>query len=148
MAARSPPASAYKSTVSPKRRSADPLTVTGKRLDGPAPMFTETEESSGFGPDYSMGGIEIPTFGCWQITGRYKDADLTFTVWVASVEKETAGASLPQNQGQPSSAEPAPLRVFVDGDAQAKSLVYRVAQSYRRMPMPRAYAARSCSTQS
>jgi hypothetical protein len=118
-------------TNPPFRRRDDPLTVTGKRLDGPAPVFTETEESSGFGPDYSgegiMGGIEIPTFGCWQITGRYKDTDLTFTVWVASVEKETAGASLPQNQEQHSSAEAAPLRVFVDGDVQAKSLVYRVA---------------------
>ena len=119
-------------TNPPFRRRDDPLTVTGKRLDGLAPVFTETFESSGFGPDYSgegiMGGIEIPVFGCWQITGRYKDADVTFTVWVApDVEKETVDASLPENQEQPRSSEAAPLRVFVDGEAQAKSLVYRVA---------------------
>jgi hypothetical protein len=119
-------------TNPPFRRRDDPLTVTGKRLDGPAPEFTETFESSGFGPDYSgegiMGGISIPVFGCWQITGRYKDAGLTFTVWVApAVEEKTLSAWLPETQEQPSSSEPAPLRVFVDGEAQAKSLVYRVA---------------------
>jgi hypothetical protein len=111
----------------PFRRSDDPLTVTGKRLDGPGPVFTEIFESSGFGPDYSgegiMGGIAIPVFGCWQITGRYKDTDLTFTVRVAPGEKETADTSLPETQEQARSA----LRVFVDGNAQAKSLVYRVA---------------------
>jgi hypothetical protein len=119
-------------TNPPFRRRDDPLTVTGKRLDGPAPVFTETERSSGFGPDYSgegiMGGIEIPVFGCWQITGRYKDAELTFTIWVAAAaEEKTVNAWLPETQEQPRSAEAAPLRVFVDGEAQAKSLVYRVA---------------------
>jgi hypothetical protein len=118
-------------TNPPFRRRDDPLTVTGKRLDGPAPVFTETEESSGFGPDYSgegiMGGIEIPVFGCWQITGHYKDADLTFTVWVAPAAEETADPALPETQKQASSPEAAPLRVFVDSQAQANALVYRVA---------------------
>jgi hypothetical protein len=118
-------------TNPPFRRRDDPLTVTGKRLDGPAPVFIETFESSGFGPDYSgegiMGGIEIPVFGCWQVTGHYKDADLTFTVWVAHAPEETADASVPETQEQTRPQEAAPLRVFVDGDAQAKSLVYRVA---------------------
>ena len=119
-------------TNPPFRRRDDPLAVTGKRLDGPAPLFTETFESSGFGPDYSgegiMGGIAIPVFGCWQITGRYMDADLTFTVWVApAVEKDSMIASLPKTQKRPGSPEAAPLRVFVAGEAQAKALVYRVA---------------------
>jgi|SRR5271165_2730058 len=119
-------------TNPPFRRTDDPLTVTGKRLDGLAPVFTETFESSGFGRDYSgegiMGGIEIPAFGCWQITGRYKDADVTFTVWVApNSENEIVDAPLPETQEPPRSSEAAPLRVFVDGEVQAKSLVYRVA---------------------
>ena len=119
-------------TNPPFRRRDDPLTVTGKRLDGHAPVFTETFESSGFGPDYSgegiMGGIDIPVFGCWQITGRYQDADLTFTVWVApDAENETGDASLPEPREQPRSSDADPLRVFVDGEVQAKSLVYRVA---------------------
>lgn len=119
-------------TNPPFRRRDDPLTVTGKRLDGPPPAFIETEESSGFGPDYSgegiMGGIEIPAFGCWQITGHYTDAELTFTIWVApAAEEKTVDASFPETQEQPRSAEAAPLRVFVDGETQARSLVYRVA---------------------
>jgi Gram-negative bacterial TonB protein C-terminal len=128
-------------TNPPFRRRDDPLTVTGKRLDGLAPVFTETFESSGFGPDYSgegiMGGIDIPVFGCWQITGRYKDANLTFTVWVAPANQNTADTSLTETRERPDSPEAAPIRVFVDGDAQAKSLVYRVAPE----PPPDADAA-------
>ncbi len=44
-----------------------PLTITGKRLDGPAPSFTETYLGGGGFPDDDenamiMGGIEIPVF--------------------------------------------------------------------------------------
>jgi hypothetical protein len=28
-------------------------------------------------------GINFPTLGCWEITGRYRDDTLTFVVWVA-----------------------------------------------------------------
>jgi hypothetical protein len=28
-------------------------------------------------------GINFPTLGCWEITGRYKDEALTFVVFVA-----------------------------------------------------------------
>lgn len=117
-------------TNPPFRRREDPLTVTGKRLDGPAPVFTETWASSGFGPDYAgegiMGGIEIPVFGCWQITGHYKDTDLTFVVWVTRIEDKTQSAKALRGAFR---AEPsvAPRRIFVDRKTQAKSLVYKVA---------------------
>jgi hypothetical protein len=29
-----------------------------------------------------MVGMDIPTPGCWEITGRYEDDELTFVVWV------------------------------------------------------------------
>ncbi len=29
-----------------------------------------------------MVGVVFPTTGCWQITGRYKGAELTFIIWV------------------------------------------------------------------
>lgn len=57
-----------------------PLMVTGRRLDGPAPSFTWTEPISGV-PEM-IGGINIPAFGCWEITGRHNDEELSFTVWV------------------------------------------------------------------
>jgi hypothetical protein len=28
-------------------------------------------------------GIDLPTLGCWKITGKYADAELSFVVWVA-----------------------------------------------------------------
>ena len=30
-----------------------------------------------------MTDINFPTAGCWQITGRYNDHELTFVVWVS-----------------------------------------------------------------
>jgi len=28
-------------------------------------------------------GVDIPTIGCWEITGRYAGHTLSFVVWVA-----------------------------------------------------------------
>jgi hypothetical protein len=101
------------------------LTVTGKRLDGPAPSFTATFESNTFGrdDDYAriMSGINIPTFGCWEITGRYRDQELTFTVWVTRgpEEESTSGVDLTPAHAQP-------RRIDVDAATQAKSLVYKI----------------------
>lgn len=34
--------------------------------------------------DWSMLiGIDIPTIGCWEITGHYEDEEPSFVVWVA-----------------------------------------------------------------
>jgi hypothetical protein len=96
------------------------LTVTGRRLDGPAPSFTA---SSGGGINAMiMSGIDIPTFGCWEITGHYKDQELSFTVWVTrgSEEEWSPGVDL-------TPAQAAPRRIHVDGATQAKSLVYKVS---------------------
>jgi hypothetical protein len=27
-------------------------------------------------------GVNLPTLGCWEIKGRYENAELTFVVWV------------------------------------------------------------------
>jgi hypothetical protein len=29
-----------------------------------------------------MTGINFPTTGCWEITGRYESDEVTFVVWV------------------------------------------------------------------
>lgn len=109
-----------------------PLTITGKRLDGPAPSFTETFESNAFSRDDDnamiMGGINIPVFGCWQVTGHYQDQELSFTVWVTPLpeQKPSSGASSPTISQVPSAQETEPRRIRVDGKTQARSLVYKV----------------------
>ena len=101
------------------------LAVTGRRLDGPAPSFTATFESNAFRRDDDnamiMSFINIPTFGCWEITGRYKDQELSFTVWVTRGPEEEwpSGVDLMP-------AHAAPRRIHVDGATQAESLVYKV----------------------
>ena len=63
------------------------LTVTGERLDGPAPHITADEHANaGWTNDrehpFMVTGIFIPTLGCWRITGRYKGEELSYVVWV------------------------------------------------------------------
>jgi hypothetical protein len=62
------------------------LTVTGRRLDGPAgPLQTDGKGHGGWTNDdqFIMTGINFPSLGCWEITGRYESDELTFIVWVA-----------------------------------------------------------------
>jgi hypothetical protein len=63
------------------------LTVTGRRLDAPAPpLATDEHANAGWTNDqnhaFMVAGIFIPTPGCWQITGDYKGDRLTFVVLV------------------------------------------------------------------
>jgi hypothetical protein len=97
-----------------------PLIVTGRRLDGPFPSFTEVEPISW---EHEMiGGINIPVFGCWEITGRYSDQELSFTVWVAPVTEPAE----PETSPELVEALPPPRIIQVDAETEAKELVYRV----------------------
>jgi len=60
------------------------LTVTARRLDGPAPpprilpgvpSYREEDWKS-----FLLGGINFSTPGCWEVTGRYEKDELTFVV--------------------------------------------------------------------
>jgi hypothetical protein len=115
-----------------------PLRVRGKRLDGPAPSFTEIEPITG--KHWFMGFMSIPVFGCWEITARYKDQELTFIVWVTPLhqEKSSAGVLLAQTAIAPASINDITIeqepsvpdtelpRFHVDGDVEAKLLRYRL----------------------
>jgi hypothetical protein len=60
------------------------LKVTGKRLDSNAPPLASQTNASGRGDQaFLMSGLDIPTLGCWQITGDFAGDKLTFVVWVA-----------------------------------------------------------------
>lgn len=41
-----------------------------------------TNASADFGTAM-LTGIEIPSLGCWKVTGQYSGAELSFVVWVA-----------------------------------------------------------------
>jgi Gram-negative bacterial TonB protein C-terminal len=109
------------------------LTITGKRLDGPAPSFTEALGTNvdifrADGHPMIMGGVSIPVFGCWEITGRYKDQELSFTVWVAPLPSWTDRATNfnPPPLWPPEDPNRIVQRVQVAGEVEAKRLAYRV----------------------
>ena len=59
------------------------LKVTGKRLDAPAPALYAGQTQPAFIKIPAMvSGVDIPTVGCWEITGDYKSDKLSFVVWV------------------------------------------------------------------
>ena len=62
------------------------LIVTGRRLDGtesfvhPAPATNAHHVD--FGGWTILTGIDVPTTGCWELTGYYRGQSLTFVVWI------------------------------------------------------------------
>jgi hypothetical protein len=64
------------------------LKVTGRRLDGPAPPLLTLPTTNAFpGPAAAMlVGVYVPTPGCWEITGEYRDQELSFVVWLEPVK--------------------------------------------------------------
>ena len=59
------------------------IIVTGRRLDGPG-AFTfgpGTNASADFGTAMLV-GIDIPSYGCWELTARYRLATLSYVVSV------------------------------------------------------------------
>lgn len=106
-----------------------PLTVTGRKRDGPAPAFTETYEGGGRSHIMIMGGISIPVSGCWNVTGHYEDQELSFTVWVPPIaEQKQNQSAVTHEQGvsPERSAQMATHRIYLDARTQAKRLVYKV----------------------
>lgn len=62
------------------------LIVTGERLDAPAPQLVSSKGTNAYASDIGSAmlvGVDFPTLGCWKITGKYADAELSFVVWVA-----------------------------------------------------------------
>jgi hypothetical protein len=63
------------------------LTVRGKRLDAPAPPLVASRATNGFRAEdlksFMLVGVDIPTLGCWEITGEIDGQELTFVVWVS-----------------------------------------------------------------
>jgi hypothetical protein len=61
------------------------LTVVATRLDGPGTVTTDdatNASAESLGGQAMLAGIEFPTPGCWQLTGQYGDAVLSYVVWI------------------------------------------------------------------
>ncbi len=59
------------------------IVVTSRRLDADGPRFvlkTATNAILGSGMQAILTGAVLPTAGCWEITGHYRGAALTFVV--------------------------------------------------------------------
>ena len=64
------------------RMIAGHLTITGRRLDAPAPPL-RSRVPSGYGNiGFQASGVTFPSEGCWQVTGKIADASLTFDTFV------------------------------------------------------------------
>ena len=62
------------------------LIVTGERLDAAAPALLASKATNAYASDIGSAmlvGVDIPTLGCWKITGKYTNLELSFVVWVA-----------------------------------------------------------------
>ncbi len=58
------------------------LTITGRRLDAPAPP-PRASVPSGYGPQgFQASGVSFPTEGCWEVTGSVGGSKLTFVIFV------------------------------------------------------------------
>jgi hypothetical protein len=63
------------------------LIVTGRRLDGEAPPLAASKATNAFAEDIGSAmlvGVDIPAAGCWEITGRYGEQELSFIIQVIS----------------------------------------------------------------
>jgi hypothetical protein len=61
------------------------LTLTGKRLDSPAPPLLSDDANNGWtrrDQPFMVTSINFPTLGCWEITAHYKTDELTFVLWI------------------------------------------------------------------
>jgi hypothetical protein len=61
------------------------LNVKGVRTDGRAKPLIASTATNAFAADIGSSMlvlVQIPAQGCWKITGQYKDASLSFVIWV------------------------------------------------------------------
>lgn len=62
-----------------------PLVVSGRRLDEMATPLAVSPATNAFADDIQSAmlvGVDFPAPGCWEITGKYQGAELSFVVWV------------------------------------------------------------------
>jgi hypothetical protein len=64
------------------------LEITGHRLDGESPPL-EAYASCCYPTRFQASGLIFPTEGCWEVTAKAADKELSFVVWVEPEESKT-----------------------------------------------------------
>lgn len=83
------------------------LTIEGKRLDGSAPPLAASIPD-GYGlSGYQATGIDFPTTGCWEVTGKVASRELRFVVSVNPEGCLPANLRVSGRTPEPCSAPPA-----------------------------------------
>jgi len=62
------------------------LLVSGERLDAKAPLLIASKATNAYASGIGSAmlvGVDFPALGCWEITGKYRDAEGSFVIWVA-----------------------------------------------------------------
>lgn len=62
------------------------LTITGQRLDAPAPPLSAQTSDYGL-TGFNASGVTFPTEGCWQVTGKVGPVTLTFVTFVIKARR-------------------------------------------------------------
>jgi hypothetical protein len=57
------------------------LVITGQRLDGNGPSL-EAEVPCCYPTRFQDSGLYFPTEGCWKVTAKAADKELSFVVWI------------------------------------------------------------------
>lgn len=67
----------------PSTEPEPPITVVGRRLDGPGDFTTVggTHAMADFGVAM-LAGAAFPSAGCWELTGRYRGTELSYVVLI------------------------------------------------------------------
>jgi hypothetical protein len=64
-----------------------PLTIEGRRLDAPAPPL-RADIPPGYGETgFQAAGLIFPSEGCWEVTGKVGQTELTFVTLVVKVDR-------------------------------------------------------------
>lgn len=67
------------------------LEISGRRLDADAPPLG-ARVPEGYGSiGFQASGVSFPTEGCWLVTGRIADAELSFVTYVIDLQAEVDG---------------------------------------------------------
>ena len=63
---------------------ADPkdISITGRRLGGPSRPMDSGANGAWHDDDFIMSGVDFPTAGCWEVTGRFHGGQVRFVVRV------------------------------------------------------------------